>query len=79
MFSCGGLPYLWRSSVTDFSTTVLYTGPTRPNRADLELYWCRFPTLASNRHTGLYRAEFEISLQKRVYPSPYRGVGSRLS
>lgn len=44
-----------------------------PNRADLELYWCRFPTLASNRHTGLYRAEFEIPLQKRVYPSPYGG------
>ena len=46
------------------------TAPHTPDRVDLEVFRCRFPTLASNRHTGANRAEFEISPQKRVYPSP---------
>ena len=71
----------WGSSFALHFSSFVFAPPVHtqalhgPNKVDLELCWCCFPTLASNRHAGANRAEFKISPQKRVYPSPYRGRG----
>ena len=49
------------------------TAPHRPNGADLEVCWCCFSTLTSNRHTGPHRAEFLFWLQKKFTPPPKGG------
>lgn len=72
--SCDGR-FLLRFFATGPLSTLLHLGLTRAQQSGFRALLVRFPTLVSNRHTGLYRVEFEISPQKRVYPSPFRGRG----